>query len=319
MGTPVSACLIALFSVDQLSLHPSARARKPAPFRSSVTSTIGQDSQMRELCGRAALITGASSDVGSRIAQHLAARGLRLVLSGRDDRRLQATKALVDARGAQAHSVVTDLSDEAAVVALADRAQAHLGEIDVVVHAAARAQTSDFASIEVADARALLWLNVGSPLLLTQRLLPGMLRRRRGHVVAVGSMSALLGGAYQVHYAASKAALDAAMRGLRAEYRRTGVGFSVVHPGPIRDSDSYTAIADNHGRVPRLVGETSLDRVAAAVVRAIENHRPQSIVMGHTPRPLLALQSVAPRYAEVLVQASGISRYFARVASSTRP
>ena len=73
-------------------------------------------------------------------------------------------------------------------------------------------------------------MNLTGPIQLTRRLLPGMLRRGRGHVVYIGSLSALAGGAYQAPYTAAKAGLDAWVRAVRAEHRGAGIGFSIIHP-----------------------------------------------------------------------------------------
>ncbi|HEY7009280.1 MAG TPA: SDR family oxidoreductase [Jatrophihabitantaceae bacterium] len=267
---------------------------------------------MRPLSGCTALVTGATGMLGCAVARRLAAHGMRLVLTGRDPARLAAAAAEIG--GAVADTVLCDLHDATQVGALAARAT----HVDALVHLAAVERVAPFTELTADDIRAHTAIDLTAPLLLVRELLPGMLARRRGHVLLVGSLGALTGGAYQVPYTAAKAGTDAAVRALRAEFAGRGVGFSAVHPAPIRGAGAYARRVARCGPAPRPVGETTPDEVAAAIVAAIRHDREQVIVGRRSARALIALRALAPRTAAQAVRAAGATRYFARVAQEER-
>lgn len=266
---------------------------------------------MRTLRTRTALITGATGDIGAAVARRLAARGARLVLTGRDDTRLAVLARQLG--GAVVDRFPADLRDAAAGELVARRC----GGTDLLVHAAAAERAASFAAMPLDDLAGQLDVDLGAALGLVHGLLPGMLARGRGHVVLVGSLAALLGGAFQVPYASAKAGLDAATRALRAEYGGSGVGFSVVHPAPVRDAGRYARRRRVLGRVPVLVGETTAERVARAVVGAVRRDRAQVLVGPRAVRPVLAVQAGCPALGARIVGATGATSYFRRVAGSS--
>src|SRR5262249_56152609 len=89
------------------------------------------------------------------------------------------------------------------------------------------------AELSAAEVERLVALNVTAPIALTAALLPGMLERRRGHVVLVGSIAGRLGRGREALYSATKAAVSVFGDSLRAEVRGSGVGVLVVTPGAV--------------------------------------------------------------------------------------
>jgi short-subunit dehydrogenase len=259
------------------------------------------------------VIVGATGRLGAELAQRFSRCGVRLVLAGRDPIRLRALAADIDEL---TWPVACDLTDPVAVGRLADEATARLGDVDLLVYAAGSDTVA--AAVEQSDATVdeQLAVNLTTPVQLTRRLLPGMLARRRGHLVYVGSLVGLAGGAYQAPYAAAKGGLDAWVRALRAEHRNCGVSFSIVHPAPIRGVGPYPARRGQYGRPPFVVGETDAYAVADAVMDAVARDRPQRLIGSPMMRAYLALQALAPALAERLVDAVGVPEYFRRIANS---
>jgi short-subunit dehydrogenase len=159
-------------------------------------------------------------------------------------------------------------------------------------------------------------LNLTAPLLLTHRLVPGMLSRGRGHVVFISSAAGKMGPAYQEPYAATKAGLVGLTQSLRAEYLDAPVGFSVVCPGFIAGDGMYQRMADQGIKSNRLLGETTTQKVTDRVIEAIRRDRPEVIETGAPLRPILALSQLAPRTVERLAPRFGITELFRRVAIS---
>src|ERR671933_2968955 len=112
-------------------------------------------------------------------------------------------------------------------------------------------------------------LNLTAPILLTHRVLPGMLERGRGHVVFISSVAGKIGPPYVEPYAATKKGLIGLTQSLRSEYHNAPVGFSVVCPGFVAGDGMYQRMKENEGvKSNRLLGETTLDKVGKAVLEA---------------------------------------------------
>jgi short-subunit dehydrogenase len=261
---------------------------------------------VRELHGRTALVTGATGGLGGGIARALGAEGVRLVLTGRDQERLDALAAELGARAIRA-----DLTDTADLDRVADEA----GDVDVLVNNAGVIYYEAFTGLERRELERAVALNVRAPLLLTHRLLPGMLERRRGHVVMVGSLAGYAYPAFQSAYATTKAAIVALGRSLRAELRGTGVGVSVVSPIYVEGEGVYADNIAAHGlRSPWLVGTVSPEKVGKAVVRAVRRDLPESIVASRPIRPVFALGSLSPRLGDAILRWAGVDDLQRRVA-----
>lgn len=157
-------------------------------------------------------------------------------------------------------------------------------------------------------------LNLTAPMLLAHRVLPGMLARRRGHVVFISSLGGKSGPAYDEPYAATKAGLIGLNQSLRAEYLHEPVGFSVVCPGFIAGDGMYQRMLDRGIRANRLMGETTVEKVVDAVVRAIRRDLPEVIESGAPIRPALALAQLAPGLAERIAPRFGVTELFRRAA-----
>jgi short-subunit dehydrogenase len=271
---------------------------------------------MKKLAGRRALVTGASGGIGMHVARRLAFEGMDVVLSGRREDALRTLAEEIGALGVKAAPVAADLGERDQLEDLVERAQAALGPLDVLVNNAGVESTSAFTSYTEQELADMIEVNLTAPLLLTHKLLPGMLERERGHVVFVSSMAGKHGPAYNEPYAASKAGLIGLTQSLRAEYADRPVGFSVVCPGFVAGDGMYQRMLDEGHSSNRLIGETSTERVAEAVVRAIRNDTGEILESGAPVRPLLALHQLAPGTVERILPRIGVTEIFRRVAIS---
>ncbi len=173
---------------------------------------------MEQLRGRTALVTGASGGLGAHLARCLAREGMNVALTARREPELAELAAELEKLGVRAAALPIDLSDLGQIDPLIERAEAALGPVDLLVNNAGVEIGAAFTVLTRDELTSTVDLNLTAPLLLTHRVLPGMLERGRGHVVFVSSVAGKIGPAYNEPYAATKAGLVGLTQSLRAEY-----------------------------------------------------------------------------------------------------
>jgi short-subunit dehydrogenase len=151
-------------------------------------------------------------------------------------------------------------------------------------------------------------------MVLIASVVPGMLRRGRGHVVNVASISGKGPSPYLNAYGTTKAALIELGRSLRLEYRDEPVSFSTVAPGFVADAGMYERMRAAGDRAPLALGTSKPRRVADAVVHAIEHDVAERNVASRPMRPLFALTELYPAIGELGVRAAGGRRFLQAVA-----
>jgi short-subunit dehydrogenase len=270
---------------------------------------------MRQLRGRVALVTGASGGLGMHIARALAGEGMDVVVSGRREDALATVVGELCSLGVRAEAVPADLSRLEQVDGLVARAEQTLGPVDLLVNNAGVEIAAQFTDITREELASMVDVNLTAAMMLTHQVLPGMLDRGRGHVVFISSAAGKLGPAYQAPYAATKAAMVGLTQALRAEYSDAPVGFSVVCPGFVAGDGMYQRMVEHGFRANRLVGETTLEKVISGVVDAIRRDRPEVIEIGTPARPVFALNQLAPRLVEKLINRFGTKQMFREVAA----
>ncbi len=220
---------------------------------------------------RTVLVTGASAGIGAACARAFAGAGARLVLAARRAERLEALAAeLRDAHGADSHLLELDVRDAEAVAAALGGLPAEWAQVDVLVNNAGLGRGLEKAHEgSPADWDEMVDTNVKALLYVTRAVVPGMVARRRGHVVNIGSVAGhevYPGGAV---YCATKHAVGAITRGLRMDLLGTGVRVSTVDPGMVETEFSVVRFHGDRERADRVyAGMTPLvaDDVADAVL-----------------------------------------------------
>jgi 3-oxoacyl-[acyl-carrier protein] reductase len=217
------------------------------------------------LDGRTALVTGASGGIGASIARTLHQQGATVVLSGT---RVTALEALADELVERAVVCPADLRDAAAPEALVSAAEAAAGPLHILVNNAGLTRDGLALRMKDADWQDVLDVDLTAPFRLIRAGLKGMLRRRAGRVISIGSIVGATGNAGQANYAAAKAGLIGMTKALAQEVGGRGITVNSVAPGFIE-----TAMTDALTPAQReaLAGRIPLGRlgqpndVAAAV------------------------------------------------------
>src|SRR4249920_194850 len=183
---------------------------------------------------RWAVVTGASSGLGRGLAAGLADRGMSLVLTGRNEARLDETAHQIrrDAPSVRVETVAADLSSRSGVLALLD----HVGDrpIEVLVNNAGFGSYGPFAEADPDREDDEVAVDVSAVSSLARAFLPGMLARGSGGILNVASTIAFQPAPYQAVYAASKAFVLSFSQALWAEARGSGVAITALCPGPTR-------------------------------------------------------------------------------------
>jgi NADP-dependent 3-hydroxy acid dehydrogenase YdfG len=228
------------------------------------------------------LITGASSGFGRAIAEAALAAGEVVVAAAR---RPEAMADLLESAPDRITALKLDVTDadriEAAVAEVLDR---H-GRVDVLVNNAGVTWSRSLASTPPDDVVGVLEVNLVAAMLLTRAVLPGMLERRHGAVITIGSLSGRV--AMEPLYSASKYGLRGFSLALRRQLDGTGVSASLVSPGKVRTA--MTSHVDANLPEPELVAE-----VVADLVR----HPRREVVVPGKHYAIAWLEQALPRLAD---------------------
>lgn len=226
---------------------------------------------MTQLKDAHVLITGAASGLGRLLALEACARGARVTLLDRDAPGLAQVKEELGRQGGRALALTCDLRDRAALRETIAEAERDFGGVDVLVNNAG--VVSGKPLLEASDEAIELTFQVNTLALFwtTRAVLPGMMARKRGHVVTLASAGGLVGTTRLVDYCASKFAAVGFDDALRAELRRLGspVRTTVVCPYFI-DTGMFDGVKT---RVPWLLPILKPERVVRRMAEAIEADR----------------------------------------------
>ena len=250
---------------------------------SHVSGAIGYDRGM-SLKGKIVFITGASAGIGAATALAFAAEGARLLLAARRASKLAEVASQALERGAEAvHSIDLDVRSRHAVQTAIDELPPEWGEIDILVNNAGLSRGLEKLYMgRVEDWEEMIDTNVKGLLYVSRAVVPGMVVRRRGHVVNMGSTAGILpypGGAV---YCASKAAVHSLNDGLRQDVLGTPVRVTCIDPGAVQTDFSLVRFRGDARRAAKVyAGITPLtaEDVAAAILWAVK--QPAHVNIAH--------------------------------------
>ncbi|MGO4418223.1 SDR family NAD(P)-dependent oxidoreductase [Streptomyces sp. NPDC000941] len=256
--------------------------------------------------GATVLLTGATGGIGQSLARALAARGAKLLLTGR---REEVLRPLADRLGGRA--IVADLADRAQV----DDLIAEAADADILIANAALPSSGEVLGYAPDEVDRALEVNLRAPLQLARALAPRMVASGSGHIVMIGSLSGRTASPGAALYNASKFGLRGFALGLRQDLHGTGVGVSVVQPGFVRDTGMF---ADSGATTPPGVRTVSVRQVAVATLRAIERDRAEVNIAPLELRLGSALGGLFPSLAAVAQRNSGADRTTRQLAEGQR-
>lgn len=238
-----------------------------------------------------AIVTGASSGIGRALAAQLGARGYRVGLIARRRDLLDSLAAEIDAAGGTAAAGVADVADRAGIRSAIAEVEKRLGPVDVMVANAGFGAPTHLDPLNIDDVEQTFRVNLMGVIYSIEAVLPGMLARRGGQIVAVSSLAGDKGLPGESAYCASKAAVNVYLEGLRIAVRGRGVVVTTVCPGFVQTPMAPMDAA----ATPFLISaEAAADRIA----RLIEHRRGG---VHRFPRRMALLMSLIARLPDALV------------------
>ncbi len=196
---------------------------------------------------RPAIVAGASSGIGEATALQLAARGFPVAVGARRVEKLDELVARIRADGGEAVGFHLDVTDPDSVKSFLSQSVEALGEIEVLVAGAGDTYFGKLYEISTDEFESQLQIHLVGANRLATAVLPGMIERRRGDLIFVGSDVALRQRPHMGAYGAAKAGLVAMVNNLQMELEGTGVRASLVHPGPTKTSMGWSLPAEKIG------------------------------------------------------------------------
>jgi NAD(P)-dependent dehydrogenase (short-subunit alcohol dehydrogenase family) len=251
--------------------------------------------------GKVVLVTGGSSGIGLAAACKFAEGGAVTLICARDADKLEEAMKEIRAfagKDAKVYSYSVDIADEAGCKAFVEKVTAEHGGVDFLINNAGRSirRAIENSYERFHDFQRTMDLNYFGCLRVTMGFLPGMVARKRGHVVNISSIGVLTNAPRFSAYVASKAALDAWTRCASSEYADMGISFTTINMPLVRTP--MIAPTKIYNNVPTLAPEEAADLIAQACV-----YKPVRIAtrLGTTGQ---VLHAFAPRIAQIVMNTS---------------
>lgn len=246
--------------------------------------------------GKTIWITGASSGIGEALAYEWSKRGATLILSARRVDELQRVKAACQ-HSERCHIVALDLAVPQQIESTADRLLQQFGTIDILVNNGGISQRSMVIDTDISVDRRIMEVDYFSGVILTKKLLPSMVCKGSGHIVAISSIVGLFGFPLRSAYSAAKHAMHGFYESLWAELHTQGIRVTVVCPGRILTNVSMHALTKDgtphgqmdHGQSNGITAERCAQKIIAAV-----NKNKKEVYIGKKDLLMIYFKRYAP-------------------------
>jgi 2-deoxy-D-gluconate 3-dehydrogenase len=193
-------------------------------------------SQLFDLRGRVAIVTGGNGGIGLGMARGLADAGADIAIVGRDESKSSAAAADIGERGARAIAVAADVTDKAAIAAMVERVKGELGRIDILVNNAGINIRKAPHDLELEEWQRVIDTNLTSAFLCSKAVYPAMKQAGGGKIINIGSMMSIFGASFTPAYAASKGGIVQFTRSCACAWAADNIQANAILPGWI-DTD----------------------------------------------------------------------------------
>ena len=194
------------------------------------------------------LITGGSKGIGKELALYFGQSGAKVAICARNEQALKNAASKVIEEGGVCLPIAADISDQEQVQAMVSKVEAELGPVDILINNAAELSLSTIVETSLTDWERTMAINVRGVFLCCKAVLPGMMSRKTGRIINIGSLAGRRGYPEQGAYCASKHALVGLTKVLAIETQGYGIRVNMVSPGGVM-TDLSAALRDSRGGV----------------------------------------------------------------------
>ena len=193
---------------------------------------------------RVALVTGSSAGIGLALARGLAEAGARVVINGREAGKVERVVAEFTSAGLKAQAAPFDVTERAEVAAAVQRIEADIGPIDILVNNAGIQRRGPLEDYPEDTWRELMRANLDSVFFVGQAVARGMIARKRGHIINIGSVQSELARTNIAPYTASKGAVKMLTKGMATDWGKHGLNVNAIAPGYFKTELNKALVED---------------------------------------------------------------------------
>ena len=213
-----------------------------------------------DLSGKTALVTGGTHGIGMAIATGLAEAGATLIVNGRSSQKLEAAKEAYASNGINAHAYVLDVTDEEAVNSTIPKIEKDVGPIDILVNNAAIIKRIPILEMTADVVRQVVDVNLTGQFIMAKAVAKGMIERGHGKIINLCSMMSELGRNTVSAYAASKGGLKMLTKNMATEWAKHNIQINGIGPGYIATSQTAPLREEGHPFNEFILGRTPAGR-----------------------------------------------------------
>ena len=227
----------------------------------------------KRLAGKVAVVTGASSGIGEATAIALALEGAHIVASARRADRLKDLQKKIEMKGGDCLCIECDVQDEAQCRKLIQQSEDKHHRVDILVNNAGVMLLSPVIESDTEDWRRMINTNVLGLMYCVHAALPGMLKRKSGHIVNISSVAGRTARPNIGGYNASKWAVNGFSEALRQEVHMEGIRVTLIEPGVVRtelrEHITNERIREDHEKWAQSMRQLESEDIAAAILYAV--------------------------------------------------
>jgi short-chain dehydrogenase/reductase SDR len=208
---------------------------------------------MQNLKGKTALVTGGGRGLGKAVALALAAEGVNVAITGRNENNLKSVAAEIESKGVKSSYSVFDVTDKKQVFTSLEKLQNDFGKFDILINNAGIAAFGGILEMDDEQWEDIVKTNLFGPYYVVKAVVPGMVEKKSGDVVNISSTAGLKGNALTSAYSASKFGLIGMSESMMFELRKQNIRVTTLTPSTISTDMAKTDLKITDGNPEKVL------------------------------------------------------------------
>lgn len=208
---------------------------------------------MQKLTGKKAIVTGGNRGLGKAVALALAAEGIEVAITGRDETTIKETVKELEGKGVKVAYSVFDVSNQKEVESAVEKLQNEFGTFDILINNAGISGFQSFLEMPVEEWQRIVQTNLFGPYYMARAVLPLMIEKKCGDIINVSSTAGLKGSANTSAYSVSKAGLISLSESLMYEMRKNNIRVTTLTPSTIASDMSIKLLKITDGNPEKVL------------------------------------------------------------------